>query len=151
MRYSSLQSIHILLVEDNAAEANLFKEILNEKNMYSSLHTVHDGVEALDFLYKKGKYENAEKPDIIILDLNLPKKDGREVLAEIKTDEKLKVIPVIIMTTSKAPTDIETSYRLQANSYIPKPINLDDYINTIRRIEKFWFTVAELPEKQGSL
>src|SRR5512135_2912786 len=142
-----LSSIDILIVEDNAGDARLIKEVFNENKMFNSLHFVHDGVEATDFLFGRGKYKGAPQPDLIILDLNLPKKDGREVLAEIKSDENLKHIPVVIMTISQAEEDILKSYNLYANCYVTKPIDLAQFITVVKSIENFWFSVVKLPVK----
>jgi CheY-like chemotaxis protein len=147
MEKSALHSIDILIVEDNAGDARLIKEVFNENKMFNSLHFVNDGVEAMDFLYGKGKYSGMKKPDLIILDLNLPRKDGREVLAEIKADEVLKHIPVVIMTISQAEEDILKSYNLHANCYVTKPIDLNQFSRVIKSIENFWFSIVELPPK----
>lgn len=139
--------IQILLVEDNPGDIRLTQEALKEGNIPNDLHVVKDGVEAIDYLKQRGKYADRGKPDIILLDLNLPRKDGREVLAEIKADENLKLIPVIILTTSDADSDILKSYKLHANSFITKPVDLDQFIYIIRQIETYWFTVVKLPKK----
>ena len=151
MRNSDIRSIDILVVEDNAGDARLIREVLNDNKIFNSLYIVIDGVEAMDFLHNKGKYKKAPKPDLIILDLNLPKKDGREVLAEIKTDEELKHIPIVIMTISQAEEDILKSYNLHANCYITKPIDLDQFIKVVKSIEDFWFSIVKLPPKAESL
>ncbi len=140
--------MQILLVEDNPGDIRLTQEALKEGTIKNVLNVVKDGVEALDYLKKKGKFMNSPTPDIILLDLNLPRKDGREVLAEIKTDEYLKLIPVIILTTSDADQDILRSYKLHANCFITKPVDLDQFIFIIRQIETFWFTVVKLPIKK---
>ncbi len=147
MEKSLFNRIDILIVEDNKGDARLIREVLNETKIFNSLFIVNDGVEAMDFLTKKGKYENAPKPDLIILDLNLPKKDGREVLAEIKDNDELKRIPVVIMTISQAEEDILRSYDLHANCYVTKPIDLNQFIKVIKSIEEFWFTIVKLPSK----
>ncbi|MBC8045908.1 MAG: response regulator [Fimbriimonadaceae bacterium] len=138
-------TVQILLVEDNPGDIRLTIEALKESQVKNYLHVVKDGVEAIEFLRKRGKYELSPTPDLILLDLNLPRKDGREVLAEIKTDENLKMIPVVILTTSEAEQDIIKSYKLHANCFITKPADLDDFIYAIRQIENFWFTVVKLP------
>lgn len=148
MEKSTLNSIDILIVEDNEGDARLIREVFNENKMFNSLHFVRDGEEAMDFLFKKGKYENAVRPDLIILDLNLPRKDGREVLAEIKCDPLLKQIPVVIMTISQAEEDILKSYNLHANCYVTKPIDLNQFSKVIRSIENFWFSIVKLPPKE---
>ncbi len=137
----------ILLVEDNPGDIRLTQEALREGTIPNQLNIVKDGVEALEFLRKKGKYAGQPVPDIILLDLNLPRKDGREVLAEIKADELLQLIPVIILTTSDADQDIMRSYKLHANCFITKPVDLDQFIYIIHQIMTFWFTVVKLPKK----
>jgi two-component system, chemotaxis family, response regulator Rcp1 len=137
--------VEILLVEDNLGDARLTREALKEGKVYNNLHWVKDGVEALDFLRKKGKHKDAPKPDIILLDLNLPKKDGREVLEDIKGDDKLKRIPVVILTTSQAEEDVLKTYTLHANCYVTKPVDLEQFIKVVKSIDNFWLTVATLP------
>ena len=137
--------IDILLVEDNSGDARLAKEALNEGKVKNQLHIVTDGMEAIDFLFKRNKYKDAPDPDLIILDLNLPKKDGREVLAEIKADENLKRIPVVILTISKAEEDILKTYNLHANCYITKPLDLNKFLEVVKSIEDFWLTIVALP------
>jgi len=137
--------INILLVEDNPGDARLAKEALKEGKVKNQLHIVTDGVEATDFLFKRNDYKDAPSPDLIILDLNLPKKDGREVLAEIKADENLKRIPVVILTTSKAEEDILKAYNLHANCYITKPLDLNKFLEVVKSIEDFWLTIVKLP------
>ena len=137
--------VEILLVEDNPGDHRLTKEALHEGKVYNNLHWVKDGVEALDFLYKRGKYKDAPKPDIILLDLNLPKKDGREVLQEIKSDSRLQRIPVVVLTTSKAEEDVLKTYQLHANCYVTKPVDLEQFIKVVRSIDNFWLTVVTLP------
>jgi len=137
--------IDILLVEDNPGDARLAKEALKEGKVKNQLHIVTDGVEATDFLFKRNDYKDAPSPDLIILDLNLPKKDGREVLAEIKADENLKSIPIVILTTSKAEEDILKAYNLHANCYITKPLDLNKFLEVVKSIEDFWLTIVKLP------
>ena len=139
--------IEILLVEDNAGDVRLIKEALEENKFLNNLHMARDGVEAMKFLHKEGEYANAVRPDLILLDLNLPKKDGREVLAEVKVDEDLKRIPVVIMTISKAEEDILKTYNLHANCYITKPIDLDQFIKVVKSVENFWLAIVELPPR----
>jgi two-component system, chemotaxis family, response regulator Rcp1 len=141
------ESIDILIVEDNPGDARLIREALNESEVYNNLYIVSDGVEAMGFLRNEGRFSDAPQPDLIILDLNLPRKDGREVLAEIKSDEKLMQIPVVIMTISQAEEDILNTYKLHANCYISKPIDLNEFIRVIKSIEEFWFSVVKLPPK----
>jgi len=140
-----VKPVDILLVEDNRGDSDLAREALEDSKMKNNLFVVEDGEEAMDFLYKRGKYENAPRPDLIILDLNLPKKDGREVLAEIKEDDNLKRIPVVILTTSKAEEDILKTYNLHANCYITKPIDLDQFMTVVKSIESFWMSIVVLP------
>jgi DNA-binding response OmpR family regulator len=137
--------IEILLIEDNSGDVRLTQEALKEGKILNKLHVVRDGVEAMAFLRQEGKYANAIRPDLIMLDLNLPKKDGKEVLAEIKSDSYLKVIPVIILTVSKLEEDIIKTYDLHANCYITKPIELDSFIAVVRAIEDFWLAIVKLP------
>jgi len=137
--------IEILLVEDSPGDARLTVEAIKEGKILNHLNLVRDGVEALDFLYRRGIYSQAALPDLILLDLNLPKKDGREVLAEIKADPRLKRIPVVILTTSKAEEDILKSYDLHANCYITKPVDLDQFMKVVKSIEEFWMTLVKLP------
>jgi two-component system, chemotaxis family, response regulator Rcp1 len=137
--------VEILLVEDNLGDARLTQEALKEGKVYSNLHWAKDGVEALDFLNGRGKFEDAPRPDIILLDLNLPRKDGREVLHDIKNDEKLKHIPVVVLTTSKAEEDVLRSYELHASCYVAKPVDLEKFITVVQSIDRFWLTVVTLP------
>jgi two-component system, chemotaxis family, response regulator Rcp1 len=142
---SVLHPIEILLVEDNPGDSRLAKEALKESKLKNNLYIAEDGVEAMNFLYKTGKYSKMPRPDLVILDLNLPKKDGREVLAEIKNDDNLKRIPVVILTISKAEEDILKTYNLHANCYVTKPLDLDQFMKVVRSIEDFWLTIVKLP------
>jgi len=137
--------VEILLVEDNPGDVRLTVEALKEGKVRNNLNVVGDGVDALDFLLRRGKYTNAVRPDLILLDLNLPKKNGREVLAEIKKHPHLKRIPVVILTTSKADEDILKSYDLYANCYITKPVDLEQFLKVVKSIESFWLTIVSLP------
>ena len=137
--------IEVLLVEDNPGDVRLTREALKAGKVWSSLHVVADGVEALAFVRQQGVYANAPRPDIILLDLNLPKIDGREVLSNLKADENLKRIPVVILTTSQAEEDILKAYNLNANCYITKPVDFEQFIGVIRAIENFWLSVVKLP------
>lgn len=137
--------IEILLVEDNPADVRLTKESFKETKVRNKLHVVEDGVEAMAFLRREGKYADAPRPDLILLDLNLPKKDGREVLGEIKTDEDLRRIPVVVLTVSKADEDILKAYNHHANCYVTKPIALEGFIKVVKSIEEFWLTIVKLP------
>ena len=138
-------SIEILLVEDNPADVRLTQEALKEAKVRNNLHVVEDGVAAMEFLQREGQYANVGRPDLILLDLNLPKKDGREVLEEIKQDPSLKRIPVVVLTTSQAEEDILRTYDLHANCYVTKPVDLDQFITIVRSIEDFWLTIVKLP------
>jgi two-component system response regulator len=140
-----LQRVKILLVEDSPTDVLLLKEALECSKIVNSLHTVPDGVEAMAFLRREGQYKDAPRPSLILLDLNLPKKDGREVLAEIKTDERLKRIPVVVLTTSKSESDVMIAYGLHTNCYVVKPMNFEQFAGVVRTIESFWFAVATLP------
>jgi two-component system, chemotaxis family, response regulator Rcp1 len=137
--------VEILLVEDNPGDERLTREALKEGKVYSNLHWVKDGVEAMQFLRRQGKYAAVPRPDIILLDLNLPKKDGREVLQDIKNDGDLKRIPVVVLTTSKAEEDVLRTYNLHANCYVTKPVDLEKFIVVVKSIDAFWLTVVTLP------
>jgi two-component system response regulator len=143
--HSACQVIEILLVEDNPGHVRLMQEALKEANVEFSMNVVEDGTEAMAFLRREGKYTAAGRPQLILLDLNLPKKDGREVLAEIKTDKEIGSIPVIVLTASTDDEDVRTSYLLQANCYITKPVNLDEFVNVVKMIENFWGSFVRLP------
>jgi CheY-like chemotaxis protein len=138
--------VEILLVEDNPGDVLLTRDALKDTKLKNNVSVVSDGVEALEFLRKQGKYANAPRPHLILLDLNLPRMDGREVLEAIKNDPKLESIPVIMLTTSDAETDIAESYKLRANCYITKPTDLDQTVKVIKSIEEFWLTTAKLPK-----
>ena len=137
--------VEILLVEDNPGDVRLTKEALKEGKVYNNLHWAKDGVEALEFLKREGKHANAPRPDIILLDLTLPKKDGREVLAVIKRDAVLKQIPVVVLTTSKAEEDIFRTYNLSAASYITKPVTFESLVDVVKALGKYWLEIVELP------
>ncbi len=139
-------AVEILLVEDNPGDARLTIEALKEAKVHNRLHTVSDGVEAMAFLRREAPYTDVPRPDIILLDLNMPRMDGREVLAELKEDAALKMIPVVVLTTSQAEEDIMRSYNLHANCYISKPVGLDQFLTVIRSIENFWLSVVRLPK-----
>jgi len=138
--------IEILLVEDSPGDVRLTQEVLKEAKVCNQLHVVGDGAEAMTFLRREGKYANSSRPDLILLDLNLPKKDGREVLGEIKSDENLRRIPVVILTISKSEEDVLKSYDLHANCYITKPVDLDQFLKVVKSIEDFWLTIVRLPK-----
>ena len=144
---TSIAPIDILMVEDNLGDARLTEETLKESKLYNRLHHAKDGVEAMEFLLKEGKHKESPTPDIILLDLNLPRKDGREVLAELKAMPRLKNIPVVVLTTSDAEQDIVMSYDLHANCYITKPVDLDKFIEIVRGIENFWLSIVKLPRQ----
>jgi two-component system, chemotaxis family, response regulator Rcp1 len=140
-----MDSIEILLVEDNPGDARLTREALRDSKMQNNIHVVDDGVKAMQFLLRQPPYENAPRPDIILLDLNLPRKDGREVLSDIKSDEELRRIPVVILTTSDDEEDVLRSYDLHANCYITKPVDFNRFITIVKSIESFWFSIVKLP------
>jgi chemotaxis family two-component system response regulator Rcp1 len=140
------RTVRILLVEDSASDVAMTVAALREGWIANDLHVATDGEAAMDFLYRRGEFGNAPRPDLIILDLNLPKKDGREVLAEVKADEDLKAIPVAILTTSSAEADVLRSYNLHANSYMTKPVGFDQFLATVQQIETFWLTYVRLPD-----
>lgn len=135
----------LLLVEDNPGDVRLTEEAFKQGRIENDLHTVSDGSEALDFLHQRGTYEDAPRPDLILLDLNLPRKDGEEVLEELKDDSELRSIPIIVLTSSRAEEDVTRSYELHANAYLTKPVDPDEFIETVRAFEKFWFSVVRLP------
>ena len=144
---NNMQTVEILLVEDNPGDIRLIVEVLKEGKIHNNLSVVEDGEEALAYLRREGSYQDVILPDIILLDLNLPKISGTEVLAEIKKDPMLKHIPVIILTTSEAEQDILKAYDLHANCYITKPVNLDQFLTVVRSIENFWLTIVKLPRR----
>lgn len=139
--------IEVLLVEDNPADVRLTQEAFKEGRVTNHLSVVADGVEAMEFLHRATPYESAPRPDLILLDLNLPKKSGREVLEEIKADPVLRRIPVMILSTSRADQDLQKAYNLHANCYITKPVDLDQFLNVVRSIEHFWFNIVTLPSE----
>lgn len=140
--------IDILLVEDNPGDVDLAREGLDEVKIRNNLHVVVDGEEAMDYLRRRGKYANAVRPDLILLDLNLPRKDGREVLAEVKADDNLKHIPIVVLTTSQSEEDLLKSYHLHANCYITKPLNFARFIEVVKSIVHFWFSIVSLPSSK---
>ncbi|MDP2046842.1 MAG: response regulator [Deltaproteobacteria bacterium] len=147
MNRENCRPIEILMVEDNLGDVRLTQEALSEGKVRNHLHVVADGVEAMAFLRREGQHAHAPQPDLILLDLNLPKKSGPEVLAEIKADPELRRIPVVILTVSKAEEDVLKSYNLHANCYITKPVNLDQFLEVVKSIEDFWLTVVMLPPR----
>ncbi|MFI5756444.1 response regulator [Streptomyces sp. NPDC051569] len=140
-----VQPIEVLLVEDDAGDELMTREAFEDNKIRNTLHVVRDGEQALDFLYRRGEHEEAPRPDLILLDLNLPKYDGRQVLEQIKTDPELALIPVVVLTTSSAEEDIMRSYKLHANAYVTKPVDLDQFIAAVRQIDEFFVTVVRLP------
>ncbi len=147
---TAIRPIVILLVEDNPGDVDLAREALDTGKLHNTLKVARDGVEAMDFLRKKGKFSEAPRPDLIILDLNLPKKDGRQVLAEIKDDESLKRIPVVILTSSRAEEDVIKTYNLHANCYITKPMEMQQFLQVVRSIEEFWLSIVVLPDTENT-
>jgi len=145
---STVRPIEILLVEDNEGDARLARESLKESKVMNSVHHVSDGVEAMNFLYRRDRYKDVPRPDLILLDLNLPRKDGREVLAEIKNDEDLKRIPVVVLTISSDEQDIIKTYNLHVNCFITKPIDLEQFLIVVHSIEDFWLTIVKLPNSK---
>lgn len=139
------EPIEILLVEDNPGDVRLTQEAFKEGRIENNVHVAKDGVEALAFLHQEGEYADAPRPDLVLLDLNLPRKNGDEVLRELKTDDELKTMPVVVLTSSKAEEDIVKSYRHHANAYLTKPIDPEAFIDTVRSFETFWFSVVRLP------
>lgn len=145
MKSKGFRPVEILLVEDSPTDVLLAKEALESSKLANNLHIVNDGAEAMAFLRREGKYTEAPFPDLILLDLNLPKKDGREVLSEIKEDDRLKRIPVVVLTTSKDETDVMKAYGLHANCYVVKPVDFEKFAEIVQSIENFWFSVVTLP------
>ena len=145
MSSNNLRAAEVLLVEDSPGDVRLTREALKEGKVRNNLSVVNDGVEAMEFLRRQGKYAEAPRPDIVLLDLNMPRKDGREVLAEMKSDESLKRIPVVILTTSEAEQDILKTYDLHANCYLTKPVDLEQFISIVKSVEDFWLTIVQLP------
>ena len=140
--------IDVLLVEDDPGDVLLIREAFADNKVRNRLHKVSDGVEALAFLRREGDYADVPQPDLVLLDLNLPRKDGREVLAEVKSDEALQQIPVVVLTTSKAEEDVLRSYKLHANAYVTKPVDFDRFIEVVRQIDEFFVTVVKLPPRR---
>ena len=145
IRISEMRPIEILLVEDNPGDVRLTQEALGEAKVRNNLAVARDGVEALSYLRREPPFEDATRPDLVLLDLNLPRKDGREVLAEIKADPALRRLPVVVLTTSSAEKDVLESYNLYANCYITKPVDLDQFVGIVSSIEDFWLTIVKLP------
>src|SRR5580700_11300662 len=147
---TNVEALEVLLVEDSPGDVRLTREALKDAKVHISLHVAADGIEAMAFLQRAGTYVDAPRPDLVLLDLNLPRKDGREVLKEIKESPTLKSIPVVILTTSTSDADILRSYRLHANCYITKPVGLNGFLEVIRSIDSFWLSVVKLPREERS-
>ena len=145
----SLKHIEILLVEDSPADVLITREALSEAKVINTIHVAENGVEALEFLRRQGRFASAPRPDLILLDLNLPRKNGREVLTEIKDDPELRSIPVVVLTTSRAEEDILKSYHLHANCYVIKPVEFDNFAKAVQSIQNFWFSVVTLPPMEA--
>jgi len=145
MTETDAEPVEILLAEDNPGDVTLTKKALEQGNIINNLHVASDGVEAIRFLRQEGEYADEPRPDLVLLDLNMPRKDGREVLEEIKEDEDLRRIPVVVMTSSEAEEDIVKSYDRHANAYLTKPIDYDGFLDIVRSIEEFWLTVVKMP------
>lgn len=142
---AAVRPVEVLLVEDNPGDVRLTREALREGKVQNNLNVAQDGVEALAYLRREGAYADVPRPDVILLDLNLPRKDGREVLKELKADPNLMNIPVVVLTSSQAEQDILRAYQLHANCYITKPVDLEQFIHVVQSIENFWFTIVKLP------
>jgi CheY-like chemotaxis protein len=145
--FSRWKPIEILLVEDNPGDVELTREALNTAKVANRLHVVDDGADAVEFLFRRGRFADAPRPDIILLDLNLPKKDGRQVLSEIKSEPSLAQIPVVVLTTSQAEEDIVRAYQLHANCYVTKPVDFNQFLHIVSTIEEFWLSVVKLPKR----
>jgi CheY-like chemotaxis protein len=141
------RAVEILLVEDNPGDVELTREALDDAKVANRLSVVDDGADAVDFLFRRGRFKDAPRPDLILLDLNLPKKDGRQVLSEIKANADLAQIPVVVLTTSQAEEDILRAYQLHANCYIAKPVDFNQFLRIVSTIEEFWLTIVKLPKK----
>jgi chemotaxis family two-component system response regulator Rcp1 len=148
-KQASVQALEVLLVEDSAGDVRLTQEALKDAKVLINLRVARDGVDAMAFLMREGEYAQAPRPDLVLLDLNLPRKDGREVLREIKENPALKSIPVVVLTTSASEGDILRSYLLHANCYITKPVNLDGFLAVVRSIDNFWLSIVKLPPHSG--
>ena len=146
MTLSPLSGVQILLVEDSAGDVSLTREALRDAKVHNELHVVGDGIEALAYLRGEGQYAGAATPDLVLLDLNLPRKDGREVLEEMKADDHLKRIPVVVLTTSSSESDIYESYQLHANAFVTKPVAYTDFLAAVRQLEGFWLEIVQLPD-----
>jgi len=143
----AIRPIEILLVEDDPGDVLITREALEHSKLVNNLHTVGNGEEALEYLRQEGDYVDAVRPDLVLLDLNLPRRDGREVLAEVKADPELRRIPVVVLTTSQAEEDIVRSYDLHANAYVTKPVDFEQFVHVVRQVDEFFFTVVRLPDR----
>jgi CheY-like chemotaxis protein len=148
MKTESVDPVQVLLVEDNEGDVRLAQEALKDSKLHIALSVVSDGVEAMEFLRRQGRFATVDEPDLILLDINLPRKGGLEVLAEVKEDESLRNIPVVIMTSSDAEADIIRSYNLHANCYITKPVDLEQFTEVVKAVDQFWFSIVSLPKKR---
>jgi len=142
--------VEILLIEDNPGDTDLVLEALSNNKVKNKVHTVDDGEKALDFLYKRGAYIDAPTPDLVFLDLNLPKVSGKEILQDIKANENLRDIPVVVLSSSQADKDVAQSYNLRANAYVVKPVDLNQFLTVVQEIEHFWIDIVKLPSNKGS-
>lgn len=149
MNHASARPVDVLLVEDDPGDELMTREAFEQNKIGNTLHVVRDGEEALDFLYRRGRHADAPRPDLVLLDLNLPKYDGRQVLTQIKSDPDLAEIPVVVLTTSSAEEDVLRSYRLHANAYVTKPVDLDQFLGAVRQIDEFFVQVVRLPGRRG--
>ena len=143
--FERMRAIEILMIEDNPGDVRLTREAFHDGRIWNRMHVVEDGLSALDFLYQRGPYTDVPRPDLILLDLNLPRMDGREVLSVVKADPVLRVIPVVVLTTSQAEEDVLRAYHLNANCYVTKPVDFEQFIRVVQAIENFWLTVVRLP------
>jgi len=143
-------TLDVLLVEDDPGDVILIEEAFADSNLANSLHVVTDGIEAMDYLRKQGRYAHVATPDLVLLDLNLPRMDGREVIAEVKADPRLRVIPIIVLTTSEAEDDVMRSYALHANAYVTKPVDFGRFVEVVRQIDHFFVNIVRLPSSSGT-
>jgi CheY-like chemotaxis protein len=148
MEFTGGESFRVLLVEDNPGDVRLTREAFKDAKVHLEMHVAGDGMEAMEFLYQQGRFAHSPRPDLVLLDLNLPRKDGRDVLAEIKGHPSLKTIPVVILTTSASDVDIESSYLLHANCYISKPVDMEGFLTVVKSIDDFWLSVVKLPPRE---
>jgi len=149
LHVTGMAAFEILLVEDSPGDVRLTREAFKDAKMHINLHVASDGIEAMALLNREGEYANVPRPDLILLDLNLPRKDGRQVLEEIKANPALMTIPIVILTTSASEEDVLRSYRLHANCYISKPVDLDGFLTVIKSIDNFWLSIVKLPHEPG--